>query len=66
MIRAELVHLEPRFWKLFDFMQRQAANWDGAEPIRQVPDESEWLAAGESHLPQTEPGQRFDSSPISN
>jgi len=42
---VELVHLEPRFWKLFDFMQRQAANWDGSDPIRQVPDESEWLAA---------------------
>jgi hypothetical protein len=45
---VELVYLEPRFWQLFDFMRRQAANWDGSDPIRQVPNDSEWLAA-EAH-----------------
>jgi methylmalonyl-CoA/ethylmalonyl-CoA epimerase len=42
---VELAYLEPNFRKLFDFMHREAASWDGADPIRQVPDESEWSAA---------------------
>jgi methylmalonyl-CoA/ethylmalonyl-CoA epimerase len=43
--QVELVYLEPNTRKLFDFMHRKAASWDGADPIRQVPDESEWSAA---------------------
>lgn len=39
---VELVYLEPRFWKLFAFMRRQAEHWDGTDPIRAVPNESEW------------------------
>jgi methylmalonyl-CoA/ethylmalonyl-CoA epimerase len=39
---VELVHLEPQFWMLFDYMHRQAAKWDGKDPIRAVPDPSEW------------------------
>ena len=40
---VELVRLEDRFWKLFDFMNRQSADWDGTDPIRRVPEESVWM-----------------------
>jgi len=42
---VELAHLEPRFLQLFDFMHGQAANWDGSDPVRHVPDEAEWRLA---------------------
>ncbi len=41
---VELVHLEPRFYRLFDYIKEQARVWDGRDPIRAVPDESVWLA----------------------
>ena len=42
---VELVQLEARFQQLFDFMRRQAANRDGWDPIRQVPEGGEWRIA---------------------
>lgn len=39
---VELVHLEPRFYRLFDYIREQARNWDRTNPIRSLPDESVW------------------------
>lgn len=41
---VELVELEPRFWKFFDFIRDQATNWDGRDPVRVPPSEDEWSA----------------------
>jgi hypothetical protein len=38
----EVVRLEPIFDKLFAFMKRAAREWDGTQPLRSVPDISEW------------------------
>lgn len=39
---VELVHLAPRFQRLFDFMREQARVWDGIDPVRSLPDEAVW------------------------
>lgn len=38
----EVVRLDPIFNKLFDYMKRAARDWDGTNPLRPVPDPSEW------------------------
>lgn len=39
---VELIHLDPKFDKLFDFIKRAAVGWDGKDPVRAIPPESEW------------------------
>jgi hypothetical protein len=41
---VELVHLEPHFYRLFDYIREQARIWDGTDPSRSLPDESVWNA----------------------
>lgn len=40
----EINRLHPDFIKLFDYMKRCARDWDGRDPVRQVPDASVWMA----------------------
>lgn len=39
---VELIHLDPKFDKLFDFIKSAAIGWDGKDPVRAIPAESEW------------------------
>ncbi|MDA0338866.1 MAG: hypothetical protein O2910_03355, partial [Proteobacteria bacterium] len=38
----EIVWLEPAFERLFAFMRKAATEWDGKDPIRPIPPESDW------------------------